>query len=83
MAYKYGELTLYKKDVTLKGINKTYPLYYFCKGTPKSGEPAELPRGYEVFVNEKTGCPFLKYSGGRISGWQKRQKIKKAKKSKR
>jgi len=74
MAYKYGDYTLHKKMVTLKGNKKTYPLYYFCKKTPKSGQPCELPEGYEVFVNEKIECPLLKYSKGRVSGWQKKRK---------
>ena len=73
MAFKYKEYTLYKKEITLRSNKKTYPLYYFCKGTPKSGSPAEKPEGYEVYVNQKTGCPFLKYSKGRVSGWQKRR----------
>jgi len=81
MVYKHGKYMLYQRSVTLKGVNKTYPLYYFCKGIPKSGEPADLPDGYEVFVNERTGCPFLRYSGGKVSGWQKRQRAKKDKES--
>ena len=58
--YKHGEYTLHKKDITLKGTGKQYPMYFFSKKQPKSGEPCDLPEGYIVKVNPKTGLPFLK-----------------------
>ena len=59
MAYKHGEYTLYSREVTLKG-GRNQRIYYFCKGTPKSGDPYDLPDGYEVGINKRTGLPYLK-----------------------
>ena len=59
MVYKHENWTLYCKDVTLKGgINQT--IYFFNKRTPKSGNPCDLPNGYTVGVNKRTGLPYLK-----------------------
>ena len=60
MAYKYKEWTLYCKDIKLKYCNRTQTIYFFSKRQPKSGVPCDLPSGYEVKVNERTGLPFLK-----------------------
>ena len=59
MVYRYEEWTLYKKDVALKG-GKTQTIYFFTKRTPKSGTPCDLPNGYIVGVNKRTGLPYLK-----------------------
>jgi len=56
---------------TVKGFNgKTYGLYqskkypnirYFAlKGKKTSDKPIDLPRGYKVVENKKTGLPVLK-----------------------
>lgn len=51
--------TLYKRDVTLKGgLRQT--IFFFAKGKPKSGSPSEMPTGYKVGVNKRTGLPYLK-----------------------
>jgi hypothetical protein len=50
---------LYKKDVKLK-CNIMQTIYFFSKRTPKSGTPCDLPDGYEVVINERTGLPLLK-----------------------
>ena len=61
MNYVEGEYKLYVKHIELKGNKgKKYPMYFFSKKTPKSGEQCNLPKGYIVKVNEKTGLPFLK-----------------------
>ena len=59
MVYKHGEWTLYKRDVKLKG-GKWQTIYFFSRRTPKSGKPCDLPDGYEVGVNKRTGLPFLR-----------------------
>lgn len=52
---------LYKKDVTLRGGRKQ-TIYFFSrddnntKGTPLE----ELPEGYEVIENSRTGLPMLR-----------------------
>ena len=40
------------------GRNQT--IYFFSKRKPKSGTPCELPSGYVVGVNKRTGLPYLK-----------------------
>ena len=59
MVYKYGEYTLYKRDVILRGGRES-TIYFFAKGTPKSGESCDIPTGKEVGVNKRTGLPYLK-----------------------
>jgi len=59
MSYSYESWTLYKKDVTLKD-GKIQTIYFFTKRTPKSGRPCNLPKGYMVRVNDRTGLPYLK-----------------------
>lgn len=63
MAYKYttgkGDWTLYNRSVQLNG-GRQQTIYFFSRGAPKSGTPAELPTGYRVQVAENTGLPFLK-----------------------
>ena len=58
MVYVHDGWTLYYRDVVMKGVEQT--IYYFSKRIPKSGEPCDLPYGYTVFVNKRTGLPFLK-----------------------
>jgi len=59
MAYEHNGWTLYTRDVTLKG-GRNQTIYFFGKRTPKSGNPTELPSGYAVGVNKRTGLPYLK-----------------------
>jgi len=59
MAYKYGEYTLHTRSVQLRG-GKNQTIYFFAKAKPKSGTPCDLPNGYEVGVNKRTGLPYLK-----------------------
>ena len=59
MAYKQGDYTLYTRKVNLKG-GKIQTIYYFAKKTPKSGTQCDLPTGYVVGVNKRTGLPYLK-----------------------
>ena len=59
MVYTHEGWTLYTRDVTLKG-GRRQTIYFFSKRTPKSGSPCELPGGYNVGVNKRTGLPYLK-----------------------
>jgi len=59
MGYTYEGWTLYCKDVKLKG-GKIQTIYFFSKRKPKSGNPCDLPSGYTVGVNQRTGLPYLK-----------------------
>jgi hypothetical protein len=60
MIYKYKEWTLYCKGVKLKHCDKIQTIYFFSKHEPKSGTPCDLPSGYKVEVNKRTGLPYLK-----------------------
>jgi len=57
--FRYGEYTLYKRDVTLKS-GMTLTIYFFSKRIPKSGTPTSLPDGYTVGVSEQSKMPYLK-----------------------
>ena len=59
MAYVHDGWTLYTRDVELKG-GRTQTIYFFSKRKPKSGTPCDLPSGYKVGVNKRTGLPYLK-----------------------
>ena len=59
MAYTHEGWTLYTRSVKLKG-GRDQTIYFFSKRTPKSGSPCELPTGYWVGVNKRTGLPYLK-----------------------
>lgn len=74
MVYKHGSYTLYKLDINWgrKKIKKT--IYFFAKKTPKKGIPCDIPNGYNMGINKKTEMPYLKFSTGKISLWQKVKK---------
>ncbi|MFH1013951.1 MAG: helix-hairpin-helix domain-containing protein, partial [Thermoplasmatota archaeon] len=55
----YEEYTLYKRE-TGKYSGKKTTIHFFCKEKPDTGDPAQLPRGYQIAVNKKTGIPYLK-----------------------
>jgi len=53
MVFKKDEYTLYQ--------NKKHPhLRYFSKKKSSKGKPIDVPTGYNVKVNKKTGLPYLK-----------------------
>ena len=64
MAYKYGDWTLYCMDVDFKVIGKR-KVYFFAKKKPKRGTPCDMPEGYEVIINKKTGMPLFTSLSGR------------------
>ncbi len=49
---------LHTKEVTLAG-NRKQKIFYFA-GEEKAGSLNELPAGYEVMENKKTGLPMLR-----------------------
>ena len=57
--YTYEDYTLYKKKIETKSGKKRL-VRFFSKAEPEEGEPSELPTGFEVKVNKKTGLPYLK-----------------------
>ncbi len=52
------EYFLHKKDVTLRGGRKQ-TIYFFAR-TEKEGVLDDLPAGYEVMENKRTGLPMLR-----------------------
>lgn len=64
MAYAYTNkkgLTYYlhKKQVTLRGGNRQQIIYFFSKQTGE-GAIDDVPDGFHVVENEKTGLPVLR-----------------------
>jgi hypothetical protein len=57
--YKYGEYTLYSKDVKLKS-GRIQTIYFFSKKLPENGVPSKKPDNYFVGIISKTGMPYLK-----------------------
>jgi hypothetical protein len=51
-------------------------MYFFSKKTPARGTPCDMPEGYEMGVNSKTGMPFLRYKN-RVSLHQKKKQMRK------
>jgi hypothetical protein len=70
MAFTKDGYTLYSRQVTLKG-GRQQTIYFFAKGKPKSGNPTELPNGYEVATTTRTGLPILRRKGG--SKWREQR----------
>lgn len=50
---------LHKRDVKLRGSGKTQTIFFFAKDQ-REGSIDELPQGYKVVENERTGLPILK-----------------------
>jgi hypothetical protein len=55
----YQEYTLYKRE-TGKQTGKKTTIHFFSREKPEPGLPAQLPDGYQIAVNKKTGIPYLK-----------------------
>ena len=60
MVYKQGDYTLYTRPVKLKSSSKPHNIYFFAKGKPKAGTPADLPDHLTVGVNKKNGFLYVK-----------------------
>lgn len=59
MAFVHNGYTLHAREIELKGGHKQV-IYFFSQRNPKSGVPVELPPGYSLAVNKRTGLPYLK-----------------------
>lgn len=59
MAYQQNGYTLHAREVQLKGGHKQV-IYFFSQRTPKSAVPVDMPDGYKVALNKRTGLPYLK-----------------------
>jgi hypothetical protein len=57
--FRYKDYTLYEKEIKMKSGRKR-PVRFFSKAEPDDAEPIELPKGYEVKKNKKTGLPYLR-----------------------
>ena len=61
MVYKYQNWTLYKIEPNFKNIGKR-TMYFFSMKNPERGTPCDMPEGYKVNINSRSGLPFLKYA---------------------
>lgn len=59
MAYTHNGYILHAREVVLKRGRKQV-IYFFSQRNPKAGIPIEMPEGYDVVVNKRTGLPYLK-----------------------
>jgi hypothetical protein len=59
MAFVHNGYTLHAREIELKGGHKQV-IYFFSQRNPKSGAPVEMPVGYALAVNKRTGLPYLK-----------------------
>lgn len=64
MAFSYTnkkgqEYFLHRKEVTLRGGNRLQTIYFFSK-SPGEGAIDEVPAGFHVVENTKTGLPVLR-----------------------
>jgi len=74
MVYKHKDWTLYCTELRLKEgkkDGKPRNIYFFSKHTPKSGNPCDMPEGYEIGFNKRTEMPYLKYKKGKTSTWKR------------
>lgn len=64
MAYKHTnkkgtDYYLHSRQVTLRGSGKLQTIYFFAR-QPQSGALDEVPAGYMIVENDRTGLPILK-----------------------
>lgn len=58
MVYEKNGFTLYAREQEIRG-RRTQTVYFFSKRKPVVGEAVDVPEGYIVSVDRKTGVPFL------------------------
>jgi hypothetical protein len=63
--YEVNEFTLYQRTTRSKG-GKPRVSYFFSAEPVEDAEPAPLPEGYEVVVNQTTGIPVIRRSTARV-----------------
>lgn len=64
MAYQYTNQKgtsyyLHSTEITLRGSGKKQTIYFFAK-VARDGSLDEVPSGYQVVENKRTGLPVLK-----------------------
>lgn len=59
MPFTKDGYTLHTREVKLKG-DRLQRIYFFAKRKPKSGKPCDMPEGFKVGKNPRTGLPYLK-----------------------
>lgn len=75
MVYTYGDWKLHEIVINVRNAGPR-TMYFFSKKKPKKGTPCDMPEGYEILVNQKTGLPVLKYKN-KISLHQRLKQKKK------
>lgn len=51
---------LHSKEVNLRGSGRNQVIYFFAKDVRPDTELDQLPEGYQVVENQRTGLPVLK-----------------------
>jgi hypothetical protein len=51
--------TLYAREQRVRG-EKFQTVYFFTKRKPVVGKPVDVPEGYLVAIERKTGIPYLR-----------------------
>lgn len=59
MAFERNGYTLYQRQQKIRG-DRYQTIYFFTKRKPVVGETCEVPQGYLVVVEKKTGIPYLR-----------------------
>lgn len=64
MAFKYTnkkgtDYYLHQRDVQLRGSGKTQRIFFFARDV-RDGALDDVPSGYVVVENDRTGLPILK-----------------------
>jgi hypothetical protein len=60
VVYEKNGYTLFAREQPLKRKGKTQTVYFFSKREPVVGVPVDVPDGYTVAIQAKTGVPYLK-----------------------
>lgn len=60
--FQYKDWTLYSKE-QLGPNGEPQRIYFFSRGEATDAEASQLPPGYEVSENERTGLPYLRRIG--------------------
>ena len=58
-SYMHKGYILYEKKIKTPSGNKKI-FRFFSKTKPKTAKPIELPKGFKVLINKKTGVPYIK-----------------------
>ena len=66
MAYEFEGWTLYARTVKARSGRRKVE-YFFSLRKPKTGGKVDLPPGYEVAINRRTGLPYLKKGARRLT----------------